>query len=73
MRISVKVKPNAKIEKIEKISQNNFNIWVKSPAKEGKANETVLRALAKHLKIAPSLIRIVFGKKSKNKIFYVSI
>ena len=33
MKISVKLKPNAKEDRIEKISENQFSIWVKARSK----------------------------------------
>jgi uncharacterized protein YggU (UPF0235/DUF167 family) len=35
MKISVKVKPNAKLEKLEKIDETNFSVWVKEKPQEG--------------------------------------
>ena len=69
MRISVKVKTGAKIEKVEKLAGNNFRIWVKAPAKEGKANEAVLKVLAEYFDVASSSIKIVSGLTSRDKIF----
>lgn len=68
MKIFVKVKPSAKIEKVEKISGNVFMIEVKEPAEKGLANEAVIRALAKHFGIAKSRIGITFGRTSRQKI-----
>ena len=46
MRIFVRVKPGAKVDKVEKVDETHYNVWVKSPAKEGKANESVIELLA---------------------------
>lgn len=68
MKISVKVKPNAKTEKVEKLSGNEFILWVKARAKEGRANQAAIDLLSKYSGIAKSRISIVAGHKSKNKI-----
>ncbi|MFI5205541.1 MAG: DUF167 domain-containing protein, partial [Candidatus Paceibacterales bacterium] len=42
MKIIVKVKPGAKEDKIEKIDESTYIIYVKAPPIEGKANAAVL-------------------------------
>ena len=49
MKIFVKIKPNSKRERVEKIDKNCFKVWVKEPAKEGKANKSMHRILAESL------------------------
>ena len=71
MRYFLKVHPGAKQEKIEKINENTFSVWVKEPAKENKANFAVLEAVAKHFNVGISRIRFVGGVKSKEKIVEV--
>jgi uncharacterized protein (TIGR00251 family) len=71
MRINVGVRPNAKEEKIEKIDDANFSIWVKEPPIEGRANKAVLRVLADYFGVAQINIRIVFGYTSRNKIIEI--
>ena len=62
--IFVKVKSAAKEEKIEKIDKRNFRISVKEPPVEGRANQAVIKALAKYLGIATSNIKIISGLTS---------
>jgi uncharacterized protein (TIGR00251 family) len=69
VKITVKVKTNAKQEKVEKIDEANYIVTVKVAPIEGKANEAIIKALANHFKIAPSAIRLVSGEKSKIKRF----
>lgn len=68
MEISVKVKPNAKIEKVEKIRNDEFILWVKAPAKEGRANEAVTRLLSGYFDIPKSRITILRGHTRRDKI-----
>jgi len=94
MKIFVRVKPNAKVEKVEEIfltplappeaghlpsnegrksnPLKRYNIWVKSPAKEGKANEQVIKLLAKHFGVAKSKVKIISGLKSRQKVIAVA-
>ncbi|MBI5306468.1 DUF167 domain-containing protein [Candidatus Wolfebacteria bacterium] len=75
MKIFVKVKPNAKIEKVEEIPEQligrkevDFKVWVKESAKEGKANDAVIKALAKYFGVSKSAVNIVSGATVKQKI-----
>lgn len=71
MKLSVRVKPSAKIEKVEKIDAASFTVSVKEPPKEGKANYVVIRVLADYFGIAPSKIHLVSGFSSRHKVFEV--
>ena len=71
MKISVKVKPTAKEEKVEKIDANSFKVSVKEPPKEGRANRAVHRALAAYLRIPKSALSMVKGSRSRHKIFMI--
>lgn len=68
MKINVKAKPNSKEEKVEKIDENNFVVFVKEPPEKGKANEAIRNALAVYFKIASTRVKIVSGYSSRNKI-----
>jgi len=46
-------------------------VFVKAEAKEGKANEAVAKALAKHFGVAPSRVRLISGARSKTKLFEI--
>lgn len=73
MKIFVKVKANSKTEKIEKMDGKNFIVSVKTPAKEGKANSAVVKALAEYFGVAKSDVVIISGLSSKQKIIEVAI
>jgi len=49
----------------------NYKVWVKAPAKENKANEAVVKVLAKYFGTAKSNVNILSGLKSKKKIVEV--
>ena len=67
MKISIKVKVSSKEEKIQS-SPSGWVVSVKAPAREGKANEAVIKSVAKYLGIIKSRFIIKSGKKSKQKI-----
>lgn len=71
MRISVKAKPNAREEKVEKIDDNNFVVSVTEPPEKGKANDAIRNALAVYFKIGSSRVKIVSGYSSRNKVIEI--
>ena len=70
MKIRVNVKPNSRTEELT-YEGNDFTIKVKEPPKEGKANQAVIRLLARHFGVPQNQVRIVSGFKSKNKVVEV--
>ncbi len=72
MKILVRAKPNAREEKVLRIDDSNYEISVKAPAKEGKANKAIELALAKHLGLRPYEVEIVAGHMAKMKVVEVA-
>ena len=71
MYIKVKVITGAKKEKIDKVSEDHFNISVKEPAERNLANKKVLSLLKDYLKVYNKDIRIVSGHHSPSKIISI--
>jgi uncharacterized protein (TIGR00251 family) len=72
MKISAKVKPQAREDRIEKIGVNEFAIWVKAKAAEGKANQAVIKILSEYFNMPQSKIVILKGGKSRNKVIAIA-
>lgn len=84
MRIVVKAKPSAREEKVELMTQPTLNLGttktepdiykvsVKEPPVDGKANEAIIKALAKHFKTTRSNIKLISGQTSRKKIFDIT-
>lgn len=73
MKIMVKVKPNSKVESVEKLSDSEFVVRVKAKPQDGKANYAAREALADYFSIPKVRIILVTGETSRNKIFEVFI
>lgn len=71
MKITVKVKPNARENSIKLIETGIYEVKVSVPPEKGKANERVIELLSKELKTAKSRIILVKGETSKEKIFII--
>ena len=68
MRIKARVVPNSKNESIQQVDNITYKVKVKEKAIEGRANEAVLRLIAKHIGVRVADVRIVHGLKSREKI-----
>ena len=72
MKISIKIKLKSKIEKIEKIKDNFFEIYIKEPPIKEKANKKIIEIISDYFKVSSSKIKIVSGLKSRNKIIEIN-
>ncbi len=82
MKITVQAKAGAKEAKIEQCkiatasprndSQTCLVVSVKEPAKEGRANWAIERAVAEHFGVSPSRVQIVSGQSSRVKVVEIS-
>ncbi|HOK80471.1 MAG TPA: DUF167 domain-containing protein [bacterium] len=71
MKISVKVKVLSREEKITQIGPNKFIVYVKSPPADGKANQDVIKITSRFFGVSKSMVKIITGHNSKNKILEV--
>lgn len=71
MKIFVKAKPGAKHERVEKIDTTHFAVAVREPAKEGKANAAIIKALADYFDIPRSRVNLVSGSSRRQKTFEI--
>jgi uncharacterized protein (TIGR00251 family) len=71
MKIFIKAKPGSKKNEIKKINENNFIVSVTKPADKGKANQAIIKLLAKYFNVPQFSIKIFSGFVSKNKIIEI--
>jgi len=72
MRFVVKVKPGVKIARIKVQDKSLFTIYVTEPAREGKANRAIIKALASYFQVASSRVIIVSGVGAREKIIEIN-
>ncbi len=72
MKLFVQVKTGKKATWVERVSGSEYLVEVTARPVQGKANEAVIKALAKYLGISASRIRIVSGATSKKKIVTIN-
>ena len=68
MKIKVLVKPNSFQQKIVKVGENEYHIWLKEKPVENKANLELIRLFKKEIN---KIIKIKSGFNSKRKIIEV--
>lgn len=71
MKIKVKVKPNSQQQKIEQSEDGTWIIRLKSPPVDGKANQELIKLLAKHFKVTKNQITVKAGRSTKNKLIEI--
>ena len=69
MLISVKVHSNSRPQRLAKISEDDYEVYLKSPPENNKANEELIKLLQKQFKgLSVNLIR---GKTSRKKVIKI--
>ena len=71
MKINVIVHPNSKKARIEKDLLNFTHIYVSEPALENRANLAVIKAISNLYNVPRSSVTLIFGAKSKVKVFEI--
>ena len=72
MLVTVTLKPNSKHrEEVVMGDDGSLMVFTKSPATEGKANESAVRLLANYYGVSKSRVRLVRGHTSKHKVFEI--
>jgi len=83
MKIIVKAKTKAKVEKVERVEQprlglNNtegelvtYKVSVKEAPVAGQANQAIIRALATYFDVAPARVKLLTGQTAKQKVFEI--
>ena len=71
MKIIIKAKPGAKEDRIEKVDETNYIIYVKAPPIDGKANAAIIKLLAEHFDISQSLVEIISGHMARVKVIEI--
>ncbi len=75
MKIRCKIKPNSKkgnlIQKSQDENGEFFEIFIREPAIEGKANLAVIKLLSEEFGVSKSKVSLKTGVKSRFKIFEI--
>jgi uncharacterized protein (TIGR00251 family) len=68
LTIAVSVKPHAKTDKIVQVSASEYQVCVKAPPHDGKANIAIVTLLSDYFSVPKSRIKIIRGQTGRKKI-----
>ena len=66
MYLKIKVFPDSRTERVEKVSEEEWKVWTKKPAERNLANERVLELVREEY--PNEAVRIVSGHQTPSKI-----
>ena len=69
--LRLKVHAKSREEKLTEKGADRFEIWVREPAEDGRANRAVLDLLASHLQIPAGRLWMIKGAHQPSKIVSV--
>lgn len=69
--IKIKLHPNSKKQKLEKMTDEKYEIWVKSKAEQNLANLEMLELLSLELGIEKKKLRLISGHHRPGKMVEV--
>lgn len=72
MRISVRVKIRSRENRVELVN-DTYVVYVKAPAIENRANQSLREVLSDYFHVPKSAISIISGLKSRNKIVKIGV
>ena len=72
-KLLVKVKPNARENSLRQFQDGTWIAEVKAPPKDGKANRTLIKVIAKQFNVTKSQVSIRRGKSGRTKLIQLNI
>jgi hypothetical protein len=73
MEISVKLHPKSSKREIKKVSNSEYEIYVRSVPTKNAANMEMIEVVSEHFKVPKSKIVVTKGSRSKQKILSIGI
>jgi hypothetical protein len=71
MRVTIVAHTNSRNPRVETDIAGALHVYVNAPPIDGKANEVIVDTLAKYFKTKKSLVSLIRGAKSKQKVFEI--
>ncbi len=71
MILRVRAKPRSKLECVKEIEKDLYEVAVKEPPEDGKANERIVELLAEHFRVPRSRVKLLRGFTSRLKVFEI--
>ena len=71
MILKVRAKPKSKVEYVKEVEKDLYEVAVKEPPEDGRANERIIELLAEHFGVSKSKVQLLRGSTSRLKVFEV--
>ena len=71
VRLQVRVRPGARVNKVEVSDQGEVRVYVTAAPESGRANKAVIAAIAGAAGVPRSSVAIVRGKTSRDKLLEI--
>ncbi len=71
MKISVRVIPRAKINRVEVQPDGTLRVHTTTAPTDGKATADVIKMLARHYGVPKTSIKLIRGETSRDKVFEI--
>ncbi|MCX6812162.1 MAG: DUF167 domain-containing protein [Candidatus Berkelbacteria bacterium] len=71
MKVNIKVVPSSKVDQVQSTIDGSLKVWLKAKPINGEANRALIKLLAKYYDVRQSMIKIISGESSKNKVVEV--
>ena len=72
MLLDIRVRPNAKQNKVGGEIAGRLIVFVQAPAIDGKANDAVAKVLAEHFEVRARDIEIIRGETNRDKTVLIN-
>lgn len=73
MLFKVRVQSKSSTQRVERIGEGEFKVWLQSAPEGGKANAELIELIAGFFGVKKSAVRFVAGAKSRRKIVEVTL
>ena len=73
MQTRVRAHPGARVERVQLLPDDTLDVRVRAPARDGRANAAVLKAVAAALALRPGQVRLVRGERSRDKLIELEL
>ena len=70
-KILVNLKPGSTQEKIIRVSEDEYTVFLRAKPHDGEANTALIKMLSKHFHVPKTTIKITRGSHSRNKILEI--
>lgn len=71
--LKLKAHAGAKDDRLIRKGPDRFEVWVREPAEDGRANRAVLALLSKHMGVPAGRLWIIKGAHASSKIVAVKV